>query len=82
MKSVFTPQQDCKDGESVFRSDTVPGFQNIAKRFVQQLRKDLDANEVRALVANKVASPVLQVCRNPAALFEAYLPLDADRNRS
>lgn len=82
MKSVFISGGDCQDGKSVLESNTVPGFQKLARRFVQQLREDLDANEVRALAANKVASPVLQVGGKPAVLCEAYLAPDADRNRS
>ena len=82
MKSVFTSRGDRQDFKLVLKSSAVSGFQNLARRFVQQLREDLGANEVRALVANKVASPVLQVCRKPAGLCEAYLPLDADRIRS
>lgn len=36
-------------------------FQEMARRFVQTLREQLGANEVRALAASQVASPVLQV---------------------
>lgn len=36
-------------------------FQDAAGRFVDALREALDANEVRALAADKVANPVLQV---------------------
>ena len=61
MKSVFV-SRDRQGGKPVLRPNTVPEFSNLAKRFVQQLKEDLDANEVRALAANKVASPVLQVC--------------------
>lgn len=34
----------------------------LAPRFVTALRENLGENEVRALAANQVASPVLQVC--------------------
>ena len=60
MKSVFT-SRDSQGEKPVSRAGTVPEFSNLARRFVQQLRVDLGANEVRALAANKVASPVLQV---------------------
>lgn len=82
MKSVFVFRGDCQDGKSILRSDNVPGFQNLARRFVQQLREDLNANEIRAMAANKVACPVLQVGIKPTALCKAHLPLDAGRNRS
>ena len=81
-KSVFASRGDFQDGRSALGSNTVPEFQNLARRFVKQLREDLSANEVRALAANKVASPVLQVREKSAALSEAYLLPDADRNRS
>ena len=61
MRSVFSSQGDSKDGKSALKTHNVPEFPKLARRFVQQLRRDLDANEVRALVANKVANPVLQV---------------------
>lgn len=61
MRSVFSSQGDSRDGKPALKAHNVPGFPKLARRFVQQLRKDLDANEVRALAANKVANPVLQV---------------------
>lgn len=62
MRSVFSSQEGSKDGKSALKTYNVPEFQKLAQRFVQQLRRDLDANEVRALAADKVANPVLQVC--------------------
>jgi nucleolar protein 9 len=56
MKSVFV--QDSK--EPTLRS-TPGGFTEAAGRFVTVLRDELSANEVRALAADRVASPVLQV---------------------
>lgn len=57
MKSVFSevghPEHTVKR--------TPQTFHHIAKRFVQILREKLDDNEVRALAADKVASPLLQV---------------------
>ncbi|KAF9649340.1 ARM repeat-containing protein [Thelephora ganbajun] len=61
MKSVFASQGGPQGGKSALKAHTIPEFSELARRFVQQLRKDLDANEVRALAANKVASPVLQM---------------------
>jgi nucleolar protein 9 len=58
MKSVF--EQDSKS--SVPRNVLVPPeFGHMSRKFVLVLRDGLDENEVRALAANKVASPVLQV---------------------
>lgn len=60
MRSVFT-SRDSQDGKSAPKAPIVPEFSKLARQCVQQLRRDLDANEVRALAANKTASPVLQV---------------------
>lgn len=57
MKSVFSNGQ--KTGE--VSPDTPPEFKKSAGKFVQVLREQLGANEVRALAASQVASPVLQV---------------------
>jgi len=61
MRSVFVSRGNFQDGKLALKTHTVPEFSELARRFVQQLRNDLNANEVRALAANKVASPVLQV---------------------
>ena len=61
MKSVFASRGNSQDGKSALNTHTVPEFSKLARRFIRQLREDLNANEVRALAANKVASPVLQV---------------------
>lgn len=57
MKSVFSevghPEHTVKR--------TPQTFHHIAKKLVQILREKLDDNEVRALAADKVASPVLQM---------------------
>ena len=81
MKSVFASRGDSQDGKSALRAYPIPEFSKLAGRFVQQMRKDLGANEVRALAANKVASPVLQVGRRDVIQHNAYFPLDVDRNR-
>lgn len=57
MKSVFTQQSR----EPTLRS-TPDEFMAAAGKFVTVLRDELSANEVRALAADKIASPVLQVC--------------------
>lgn len=57
MKSVFSNGQ--KTGN--LSPDTPPEFKKAAGKFVQVLREKLGANEVRALAASQVASPVLQV---------------------
>lgn len=59
MKSVFT--QGEAQGAQPIRS-TPKEFRKAALRFVAALREQLGENEVRALAANQVASPVLQVC--------------------
>lgn len=41
--------------------ETPASFKDVATRFVDTLRNTTDANEIRALAINKVASPVLQV---------------------
>ena len=61
MKSVFASRGNSQNGRSTLETHTVPEFSELARRFVQQSRKDLNANEVRAMAASKVASPVLQV---------------------
>jgi nucleolar protein 9 len=58
MKSVFE-----QDGKSSVPHNVLvpPEFGHMSRKFVLVLRDGLDENEVRALAANKVASPVLQV---------------------
>ncbi|KAG6328391.1 hypothetical protein ID866_10698, partial [Astraeus odoratus] len=59
MKSVFSGEKD-KGKETLV--PTVPRqFRDAAVQFMRSLKKQLDANEVRALAANKVASPILQL---------------------
>ncbi|KAH7930051.1 ARM repeat-containing protein [Leucogyrophana mollusca] len=59
MKSVFA---DPKGKDKVVSKNVVPReFHDAAAAFVRTLREQLDENEVRALAANKVASPVLQL---------------------
>ena len=58
---MFSSRGDPQAGKLALKVHTVPEFLKLARQFVQQLRKDLNANEIRALAANKVASPVLQV---------------------
>lgn len=59
MKSVFSDRETGTLDTTAKRAP--PEFYEVAKKFVLKLRKDLGDNEVRALAADKVASPVLQV---------------------
>jgi nucleolar protein 9 len=59
MKSVFRDENN-KNERSPSRI-TPEEFHLTARKFVQVVRDELGENEVRALVADKVASPVLQV---------------------
>lgn len=59
MKSVFTP--DNPDAQAGPSNRVPPEFNETARSFVTLLKEKLDENEVRALAANQVASPVLQV---------------------
>ncbi|KAG2148028.1 armadillo-type protein [Suillus clintonianus] len=59
MKSVFA---DNKSHDHVNSTRSVPKeFHDAATRFVRVLKSELSDNEVRALAANKVASPLLQL---------------------
>jgi hypothetical protein len=56
MKSILASET----GQGVI--PVVPSsFEEVAARFVEMMRDATDANEIRALAANKVANPVLQV---------------------
>ncbi|EGO01542.1 hypothetical protein SERLA73DRAFT_176882 [Serpula lacrymans var. lacrymans S7.3] len=70
MKSVFT---DEKGKNKVITAQKTPKeFYNAAGDFVRAVREGLGPNEVRALAANKVASPVLQL----------MLEIEADQGES
>jgi nucleolar protein 9 len=58
MKSVFNDESQLS-GKAKFRAPT--SFTEAAKKFALMIRQKLGPNEVRALAADKVASPVLQV---------------------
>lgn len=58
MKSVFT--EDKGKGKNSVRR-TPPEFRQMARKFVGIVREQLDENETRAMAANKVACPGLQV---------------------
>ena len=58
MKSVFLDAVRTTEGTP---SHSNPEFTKMARKFVEKIREDLNANEVRALAANQVASPVLKV---------------------
>ncbi|PFH50317.1 hypothetical protein AMATHDRAFT_61237 [Amanita thiersii Skay4041] len=59
MSSVFTG--DKGKGKENRSLSVPPKFRQVARRFVQTLRKDLNDNEVRALAADKVACPALKI---------------------
>lgn len=60
-KSVFVSETD-KAAKGKARQATEPaGFNAMARRLIERLRADMDANEVRSLAANKASSPVLQM---------------------
>lgn len=61
MKSVFNEDKGKAKAASI--KGTPPEFRQAARQFVEILRSQLSDNEVRALAANKVASPALQVRR-------------------
>lgn len=58
MKSVFGKG---KGKEPVQHFEPPMEFREMARKFIEFVRSDLDDNEVRAMAANKVASPGLQV---------------------
>lgn len=58
MKSVFDESKG--KGKATLRS-TPPSFRQMARKFVEEIRTQLGENETRAMVANKVACPGLQV---------------------
>lgn len=59
MSSVF--EENKGKGKENSTKRTPAEFRQLARRFVETLRKELGENEVRALAADKVASPGLQV---------------------
>ncbi|KAF9246872.1 armadillo-type protein [Melanogaster broomeanus] len=59
MKSVFSNDKGKEKEDS--RAMVPSEFRDAAAQFLQILRDGLDANEVRALAGNKVASPLLQL---------------------
>jgi nucleolar protein 9 len=61
MKNVFAEKSKDKDMHTPVTNSTPRQFQKAAANFVRILRDELGENEVRALAADKVASPVLQV---------------------
>lgn len=64
MKNVFAENKG-KGGRTTKAANIPRQFPVAAAKFVHILREDLGANEVRALAADKVASPVLQVESSP-----------------
>ncbi|KAI9575034.1 armadillo-type protein [Boletus coccyginus] len=79
MKSVFSND---KGGDIHASSASVPGsFRTAANRFLRILRDGLDANEVRALAANKVASPLLQLALEIEADYDSASSPDSLMDR-
>ena len=62
MKSVFADTQEGMPSSGTAQKKVPKEMRRMAERFVSTLREQLGENEVRALAADKVASPVLQVC--------------------
>ena len=58
MKSVFSDEKG--KGKDTLRN-VPPEFRKMARRIVEVVRDELDGNETRAMAANKVACPGLQV---------------------
>lgn len=58
MKSLFVSE---RTSGSVNVETTPSKFRDLARKFVTVVHEKLGANEVRALAASQVASPVLQV---------------------
>jgi nucleolar protein 9 len=57
MKSMFAADAEPKTLEA----GPISKFTKMARKFVEKAREELSGNEIRALAANQVASPVLQV---------------------
>lgn len=79
MKSLFTTEGN----RTLSTTNTVPQkFRDTAKMFVLAVREKLDANEVRALAASPVASPVLQVRGSLVITTSAHSSTDVVGSRS
>ncbi|KAF9563347.1 ARM repeat-containing protein [Agrocybe pediades] len=59
MKSVFNDEKG--KGKEITKMVSPPEFKEMARRLVNAVREQLDDNEVRAMAANKVACPGLQM---------------------
>jgi nucleolar protein 9 len=93
MKNVFALNKSKVSDTSNLRS-TPQQFRAAAVSFVRILREELGENEIRALAADKVASPVLQVrvvftpenliCSKfrPMLLVQMMLELEAEQGTS
>lgn len=71
MKSVFVGEveeaQEKGKGKIESPEAYPPKFDEVARKFVASIRREMDANEIRALAANKVACPLLVVGQFPPA---------------
>lgn len=65
MTSMFT--KDKGKGQEASISAVPPSFREAARRLVESVRQKLNDNEVRALAANKAASPTLKVSSSLSA---------------
>ena len=76
MKNVFSDLKGKTAEDNIIRTPEV--FREAAGKFVRIVRDELDANEVRALAADKVASPVLQVRTSSQfiTLFRVFIILN------
>ena len=76
MKNVFSDLKGKTAEDDIIRTPEI--FREAAGKFVRIVRDELDANEVRALAADKVASPVLQVRTSSQfiTLFRVFIILN------
>ena len=81
MKSLFTPDKDATSAHQNLKA-VPPKYRDIARKFVMAVREKLGANEVRALAASPVASPVLQVCTPSEFFTHTKTMTDVARSRS
>lgn len=70
MKSVFAGDQQETHVHKGGVRQVPPSFSDSADQLLHVVRRKLSENEVRALAADKVASPLLQVCLS----YQAYAP--------
>ena len=79
MTSMFTG--DKGKGKESSISAVPPSFAEAARRLVESVRQELNDNEVRALAANKAASPTLKVSSSSSVPFQTSITLATDVDR-